>query len=49
MKCILGLLVLLTVSAWTEAMVSPTAEAFARVFVSLQQHIQLDLTRLSVN
>ncbi|XP_026222150.1 high choriolytic enzyme 1-like [Anabas testudineus] len=26
MKCILGLLVLLTVSAWTEATVSPTAE-----------------------
>uniref|UniRef100_A0AAQ6IKT5 Metalloendopeptidase n=1 Tax=Anabas testudineus TaxID=64144 RepID=A0AAQ6IKT5_ANATE len=32
-KCILGLLVLFAVSAWTEAMVSLTAEVFTQVFM----------------
>uniref|UniRef100_A0AAQ6IPI0 Metalloendopeptidase n=1 Tax=Anabas testudineus TaxID=64144 RepID=A0AAQ6IPI0_ANATE len=37
-KCILGLLVLFAVSAWTEAMVSLTAEVFTQVFMCLYQN-----------
>uniref|UniRef100_A0AAQ6IDX4 Metalloendopeptidase n=1 Tax=Anabas testudineus TaxID=64144 RepID=A0AAQ6IDX4_ANATE len=41
-KCILGLLVLFAVSAWTEAMVSLTAEVFTQVFMCPGLNICVD-------